>query len=202
MRRAAVVLFCSLSVAAHADRLISVPTARKIPYGIVRYEFRAEPKDTGKREHLLGLGIGTSFDMELRLDQQPGEKADGTFDLAYNYIAPIQGLVPGLSMGVQDALDRTPEGRRFFGAATFRQPFSTMNGDFPADVTLGVMGEKRWTPYVGVLVPFSKEFHLLAEHDGERISAGLELRPIPEINLRFQVRGQRTLVSVQATTRF
>jgi hypothetical protein len=202
MRRTAVLPIFLLAALGHADRLIAVPTARKIPYGTVRYEFRGEPRQVGERENLLGLGIGTSFDMELRLDQEPGERSVGTFDFSYNYIAPLAGLVPGLSMGIQDAMDRTEDGRRFFGAATFRQPFSTLNGDFPADMTIGFFAAKHWSPFVGVLVPFSKEFHLLAEHNGNRIAAGFEYRPIPVLNLRFQVRGQRPLLSAQLTTRF
>ncbi|AIE84288.1 hypothetical protein [Fimbriimonas ginsengisoli] len=202
MRRAFVLTLIASAAIGHADRLITIPTARKLPYRTVRYEFRGEPKQIGERENLIGLGIGTAFDMELRLDQEPGERAVDTFDFAYNYISAIPGLTPGLSLGVQDAVDRTADGRRFFGAATFREPFTTINGDVPADITLGVFAGRHWSPFVGVSIPFSKEFHLLVEHNGFRISSGIEYQVSSLLNLRAQVRDHQTLLSLQLTRRF
>jgi len=202
MRLALVIgLFAAASLV-QADRLITIPTGRKLAYGTVRYEFRLDPSGSGNPESLLGIGIGTSFDMELRTEDQPGQRTTGTFDLAYNFLGAVPGLLPGLSLGVQDALDQTRDGRRFFAATTFREPFETLNGEFPADITLGMFIAKKSTPFVGVEVPFSKEFHLLAEHNGIRIAAGAEYRPIPLINLRAQVIGQRSFVSVQVFSKF
>ena len=191
-----------LAAVAPADRLITIPTGRKLPYGTVRYEFRYQPFEGGTQENLLGLGISTAFDMEIRTDRGIGESTTGTFDIAYNLIAALPGLSPGISFGVQDALDHTPDGRRFFGVVTFREPFSTINGDFPADITVGVMGAKKVTPIVGVEVPFSKEVHLLVEHNGLRIASGMEFRPKPWLNLRAQIIGTRTELSAQVTTHF
>ena len=202
MRLAGVVALTLGAALAQADRLITIPTARKLPLGTVRYEFRGETVSHGETENFLAAGISTSFDMELRTIDEPGRKTEGTFDLSYNFVAPIPGLTPGLSLGLQDATDKTPDGRRFFGAATFRPQFSTLNGDFPADVTLGVFGGRHWSPFVGVLVPFSKEFHFLAEHNGERIAVGFEYRPVQLFNLRYQVIGKRSELGAQVTTKF
>lgn len=202
MRRTAVLFLFAAAAVGYGDRLITIPTARKLPVGTVRYELRLEPGSDGQQENLLGVGISPYLDGELRTFRDRGGRDVVTGDLAYNYIAAIQGLSPGFSLGVQDIADRTPEGRRFFVATTFRQPASTINGDFPMDITLGVLSAKHTTPYVGVLVPFSKEFHFLAEHDGERIGVGAEFRPTSWLNLRAQEIGSRTLFGFQATTHF
>lgn len=202
MRRIVGLLPFFLLASAQADRLITVPTARKISYGTVRYEFRREPTSDGQRENLLGIGVSPSFDLELRTFQDRGGNAEGTFDFSYNYIAAIPGFSPGISFGVQDVADKTLDGRRFFLAFTSRQPLSTLNGDYPADITLGVMGERSWTPYVGVSIPFSKEFHALAEHNGNRVSAGFEYRPFEWVNFRAQAMGNRMVLGVQLTTHF
>lgn len=202
MRLAASLAVLFLAAASQADRLITVPTARKIPIGTVRYEFRLDPASNGFRENLLGIGINTFMDMEIRNESGGGRPDALTFDLSYNVIAPLPGLTPGLSFGVQDALDKTPDGRRFYGAFTSRETFTTANGDYPADITLGIIGGKVVTPFVGVLLPFSQEFHILAEHNGLRISAGAEYRVRPWLNLRAQVQGRIPQYGAQVTWKF
>ncbi len=202
MRRLAALSLLGLASLASADRVLTVPTARKLTYGTVRYEFRAEPKQRGAREHLLGVGIGPAYELELRTEWKNDRVSVGTFDFAYNLIAPIPELSPGISFGVQDALDQTFDGRRFYLATTFRPIFSTVNGDVPADVTLGLFQGRYTHPFVGVSLPFAREFRLLAEHNGFRPQAGFELRPRPNLGLRIAFRERQTLTSLQYSTRF
>lgn len=202
MRRIAPLVFLALAASASADRLLTVPTARKIPYGTWRYEYRAEPDGSGQQENLLGIGIGTSFDMEVRSLRDRGwDDTKLTTDFSYNYIGALQGLVPGISVGVQDAANITPTGRRYFGALTFREPCATADGDYPLDLTLGLFAAGHFSPYVGLLLPFSKKIHLLAEHDGYRIAVGGEYRPYDWLNIRVQTFESRPLLSVQLTRR-
>lgn len=191
-----------LSAVAAADRLITIPTGRKLPFGTVRYEFRAEPKQRGAREHLLAAGIGTSFEIEARTSWLQDDRGTGTFDLAYNVIAPIPDLSPGISFGVQDAMDETEDRRRFYAAITFRPYFTTANGDTPGEVTLGVLQGEYTHPFVGVGIPFTREFRLLAEHNGLRPAAGFEYRPKPNLGFRIQFREHQTMASLQLTTKF
>lgn len=202
MRRTAVIALVALAAIGQADRLITIPTARKIPFETVRYEFRAEPTSDGQTENLLGFGITNSFDGELRTFQDRHGKAITTGDLAYNYISPIAGFTPGFSAGFQDVANQTATGRRFFVATTFRQQLTTLDGDYPADITIGFFGAKRSYAFVGVQIPFSKDFHFLAEHDGTRIATGFEYKANSLINLRAQFIGARTVLSLQATKHF
>ena len=202
MRPVAVLAMLGLAAVAAADRLITIPTGRKLPYGTVRYEFRSEGKQRGTREHLLAAGIGTSFELEARTSWLDKDRGAGTFDLAYNVISPIPDLSPGISFGVQDALDQTEDRRRFYTALTFRPYFITANGDVPGEVTLGIMQGEYTHPFVGVGIPFSREFRILAEHNGLRPAAGFEYRPKPNYAFRFQFRERQTLLSLQLTTKF
>ncbi|MGV3614464.1 MAG: hypothetical protein ACO1SV_03930 [Fimbriimonas sp.] len=202
MRRVAALAMLGLAATAAADRVLTVPTGRKIPFGTVRYEFRAEPKQRGAREHLLGVGIGTSFELEARTNWLDDSHTRGTFDLAYNVIAPLPDISPGISFGVQDALDETEDRRRFYAAITFRPVFTTANGDTPADVTLGLFQGEYTHPFVGVSLPFTREFRVLAEHNGLRPAAGFEYRPRPNLGFRIQFRESQTLASLQLTTKF
>lgn len=202
MRPVIVVALLGFAALASADRVISVPTGRKLPFGTIRYEFRAEPVQRGNEEHLFAAGIGTSFEIEARTSWLEKDRGSGTFDLAYNLIAPIPDLSPGISFGVQDALDQTQDRRRFYAAITFRPYFITANGDVPGEVTLGIFQGEYTHPFVGVGIPFSRELRLLAEHNGFRPAAGFEYRLKPNIGFRMQFRQRQTLASLQLTTKF
>jgi hypothetical protein len=202
MRRVVWLPLLALVAISDADRLITIPTARKLPFKTIRYELRFQPDSFGTRESLLGIGIGPAFETELRSLQIPSMGSTNTFDFAYNYIAAFPGVSPGISVGVQDAADQTREGRRFYGVTTYRVPCTTANGDYPADVSLGMYAGRHWSPFVGVLIPFSQEIHLLAEDNGSVIAAGFEYRPTPSLNLRFQVRDNRPLMGFQWMTHF
>lgn len=192
----------SIAAISLADRLITIPTGRKVPFGSVRYEVRFEPSRSGAQEQMMAVGVNSFVDMELRADRERGARDAGTFDLSYNYIAPIQGISPGISFGVQDAVDHSSDGRRFFGVITYREPYNTLDGEYPADITLGIFAGKHWSPFVGVSIPFSKAFHFLAEHNGNRVSAGFEFRPASWINLRSQEVGRHSEIGVQLTSHF
>jgi len=168
-----------------------------------RYEYRAEPTVGGEIQNFLGLGIGKSFELDLRDFRPAGGQSVNTLDLSYNLISAFPGgVAPGVSFGVQDAANVTPDGRRFFAVTTFRNTMDEISGNVYADITLGFQVGSLTSPFVGVSVPFTSHLYLLAEDNGFRINAGLEFRPSSRMALRFIVREQRTLLSLSATSRF
>ena len=188
---------------ASADQLIDIPTARKILFEDVRYEFRAEPVVRGDIQHFLGIGIGKSFELDVREIQNSGTSPVGTFDFSYNFITAFPGgAAPGVSFGVQDAENLTKDGRRFYAVTTFRNGLDELSGNLYADVTLGFQCGSLTSPFVGVSLPFSNTVYLLAEDSGFRVSAGIGFHPAPKIDVRFITRDQKMLLSVSATSRF
>jgi hypothetical protein len=154
-------------------------------------------------EHYLGVGLTTSWELEVRSQNLGLPTAQTTFDLTYNYLSPLTNLTPGFSIGVQDVINKTAEGTRPFIAITFREGFQVVNGEFPADLTLGMsFVQKRLYPIVGASIPFSEGVRLMAEHDGFRISAGFELKPIKPLALRFIVRERSSLFGFTFQARF
>ncbi len=192
----------ALCAFAQADRLIDIPTARKIPFGKFRYEFRSEPFTGGSNEHYLGLGITTAFELDLRCFQTSGEKQLGTFDGSYAFIAAIPGISPGISLGFQDGLDKTEDGRRIYLATTFREPLQVGNDTIRADVTFGVQTGRFTSPFVGFTLPFGRQLYLVGEHNGARITAGIELRLAQNVVVRYLSRGSQTLITLSASTVF
>ena len=201
-RIAVIAASLAFSAVASADRLITVPTARKIPVGFGRYEFRGVPKSGGAHESLIGVGLTTLYEMELRTSSLDGGGERGTFDLAYNVIAPIPELAPGISFGIQDVLGRTQDHRRYYAAVTYRPYVLTANGEMPADVTIGMIQGPYLHPFVGVMLPLAHELRLLVEHNGYRGAAGVEYRPRANFALRWQFRDRQNMASVQYTFHF
>jgi len=195
----------SLSVvasSAFADELIDIPTARKISFEDVRYEFRFEPDLRGSNQQYLGIGVGKSFELDLRDIHNTGVAPVGTFDVSYNFIAALPGLAPGFACGVQDAANLTADGRRYYFVTTFRNEMDDIPGNVYTDLTLGFQTGSLTSPFVGVSMPFSKTFYLLAEDSGFRVSAGFELRPLPRVSVRFVVRNSQSLLSLSASGKF
>lgn len=203
MRLRALLLFLfPLCALAHGDRLVLVPTARKLPFRTVRYELLSQAGSSQVVEHYLGLGIGKSFELELRTQRWASASTVGTFDVGYNFVAPVPDLTPGIAFGVQDAPDTTSDRRRFYFATTFRPTFSTANGDVAADITLGVYAGHQSSAFVGVGIPFSREVRLIAEHNGYRMTVGFEVRPHRSGALRVLVRERATLLGFSLMHRF
>ena len=202
MRLVPVLFLLLVATIASADQLIDVPTARKIPFLDVRYEFRAQPISSGYTSQFLGVGIGPSFELDIRDRVTPGFHSVGTVDFSYNVITNLPGISPGISLGVQDATNLTPEGRRFYAVTTFRNELDDLPGNLYADVTLGVQFGSLSSPFLGVSVPFSEKFYLIAEHSGYRVSGGFEVRPAPHIAIRWVAQEGSSFVSLSAMTKF
>lgn len=186
-----------------ADRVVTVPAGKKIQMGLARVEAMFELSGPKSSRWYLGAGLTEHLEIELQRDRLDQERTFDTFDVSWNQSAPIVDLAPGISFGVLDVLGKTPDGRRAFGAVTFRVGLEgeTVN-DVPLEVTIGAQTQRRHAIFVGAVVPFSSKFKLLAEHDGERITFGPEVRPSPVFALRLVIREGRPLGSVSLTKRF
>lgn len=192
-----------VSAAACADRLINIPTARKIQWGTYKFEYRAEPHEKGVQETFLGIGVTEALEVQARASNLDSGHSIGTLDVAYNFISPITGFTPGFAVGVLDVLNKMPDGRRPYFVTTFKEGFYTIDGEVPADITLGFCFEQtRMYPMVGVSIPFSSQFRTLAEHDGKRLSAGVEARPAPNLGIRFTIEDRHSLFGLQYQHRF
>lgn len=194
---AALVALASL---AGADRLITVPTARKLLDGSVRLESLRQFGAGGNGTDYLAVGLGPSFEAEARLLERTGRDPRLTGDLTYNVISPLTGFAPGLAFGVQDIAGATRVGPRGFVCATIRNGFD--HGNVPFDVTTGLFVGRRSSPYVGVSVPVYRWLRLLAENDGQQGQAALEATPLRGFRVRLVGARGQVLGSLGYTARF
>lgn len=203
MRFLSAVLLLLVAATVRADRLVTIPVGKKVLNRTFRIEGLFDPADWGRGRFSLAAGLTQNIDAEIYHDRLSSGRNFTSFDVAYNQSAPITDLTPGISVGLLDALNETELGRRLFGAITFRVGLQgdTVN-DVPLEVTIGAATNVRHPIFVGVLLPFSPSYRILAEHDGERITAGFEFRPGPGVVARALFRRDRTLVSLSLTHRF
>lgn len=192
-----------LGSSALADRFITIPTGSKIPFRTTRAELMIEPTRDANAYLFLGIGIGKTFEIEIRGEAFSGVDDVLTADIAYNLNSPLVDLAPGISFGVLDLADNTSEGRRGYFAITIRQAQQIdFPGGTPLEFTVGASFGRLHTPFVGAMVPFSDDFRLLFEHSGYRLSAAMEFRSRQAPTIRLVFREHETLLSFSGVARF
>jgi hypothetical protein len=187
-----------------ADRLISIPLGRKIPFEMFKIDSFVELSHGRTWDRFLGVGLTPDIEIDYHGERRAGGPMRDTFDASYTYLTPIINQSPGISLGVQDGLNRTADGRRFYLALTFREAVDNIgNGNLPLEATIGVFMGPRTAGFVGVSIPFSDALRLLAEHDGTRISAGLEYRALKDtFGLRILTRDSEVMLGANLRLRF
>jgi hypothetical protein len=187
-----------------ADRLITIPRGGKIPYGTVRGEYMFEPSRTGSFYGFFGFGLTTFFDAEVVSDQLQGEEHFTSLDIAFNLNAPLSGLAPGISVGMLDAADQSPQGRRFYAAVSIQDSGSSgpFSGNAAVETTIGIETGTTLRGFVGVSLPVSEKLRFLAEVHNGLISAGAELKTEKGPFFRLVFRSTQTLLSVGSSVHF
>lgn len=192
-----------LSTYANADKLITIPTGTKITLNTLKLEGLFEQSRNRNSRYYIGAGITDSFDAHITGEVFDGRRMRTSVDFSYNYIPPITGIGPGISVGVQDVLGVTRDGRRFFLAITNKEGFlDSEGGRVPAEFTFGGYFGSVSRPFVGVALPFTDYVKFMAEFNGQRINAGVELRPTPNLGLRAIFERRDVLLGAQVTVRF
>lgn len=203
MRAFLPVFVLGLSSFAFADRLITIPTGTKIKLDTVKLEGLWEQSRNRSSRYYIGAGITNAIDAQLTGEKFEGRRLRNSFDVAYNYIPPIIGIGPGISFGVQDVLGVSRDGRRYFLAITTREGFAdSVSGLIPAEITIGAYFGAVNSPFVGVMLPFTDYVRFMAEFNGMRINAGLEIRPTSDIGIRAIFDTNDVLVGAQISVKF
>jgi len=204
--RCPLLLALSLGIAsvAVADRLITIPLGRKIPFDDFKFDTFIDLSNGQTWDRFVGFGLTPDFEIDYhgeRIDKGPMRD---TLDFSYNYLTPVINQSPGISVGVQDALNRTAERRRFYVATTWRQAVDNIgNGNLPMEITLGVAQGLELKPFVGVSLPIAESVKLLVEHDGYKLATGIEFRASKSgFGARLIVRDQEMMVGANLILRF
>jgi len=191
---------------AQADRLIRIPTGLRLKNG----EFRGElvwpqGKSDPARTYLEG-GMGRAFEVGLegqRWRGSRGELLQAGVNLSYQYVVPVPDLIPGISVGVLDLFNHTHDRIGVYGAATWKfiPPLSLFAED-AAEVTLGLGLGRHEGLFFGAALPLGPPLRLLSEYDANRITAGIELRPVLGLQLRWLFFEGGNEIGVSYRTRF
>ena len=187
-----------------ADRIILVPTGSKLLKNMARIEFMTEltRRRTDNRT-MIGFGVTKEIEVEFVLDRFAPNARLGTFNLGYTYLGPIIDTSPGITIGVQDAMNRTREGRMMYVAFTYRMGLDgRFNSGVPLELTVGGGFGDRSGVFTGVIMPFTWQFRFMAEHDTRAITAGFDFRPVRGAAIRLMWREGTPIGSIRYTMRF
>ena len=202
MRGWVLLFFVGFGSSAFADRVIDVPIGRSLAMGTFQYSDLEAMNQIGARDRYIAYVPITGVEVAYRERSRPAESGHATFDLAYNLIAPVAALAPGVSFGVLDALNQTLDGRRTYVAVTFRELLDVGEKGSNGEVTMGVQFGSLNTGFVGASIPLSSNFRLLSEHNGARISAGFELAIARTVKARVVTQDGTLLLGLNMSHRF
>lgn len=202
MRAIFTIGLCALSISCFADHLIRIPVGRKIPYLEARLEHLFDQTEPRRNRTRLDFGLTEAIEASLVVEDGWGRGRVESFDVSYNVLPPLTNIAPGLSVGVTDGIGKTRDGRSFYVAATYRIGLTgRYNGDVPLEVSHGYAVGDHDGYFVGVTIPFRESFRLLAEHDGRRVNAALEFRPLKDVWVRWIHRPEQSLWSITLVKR-
>lgn len=194
MRALALALLALAATLAPADRLIAAPSGRKVTLGTVKFDSVWEGDGEKCLQSYVSYGLTTSLELSLGGEYVERHNALPTLDVAFTVTDPVVNYVPGIAIGVQDAFDNTYLRRRFYFAVSYDVGLTgRYNGDTPMQLTIGVGTGGHNGAFVGVVIPWTRQFRLLAEHDATRITAGAEFRPADGVWLRMLARDRRAV---------
>jgi len=202
VRSLLVISLLVLASTSFADRIVDVPTATRLRDDMARFEFLGVP-GRDRSQAWLGIGVAKSFELELTAEKFDSNAYVGSFNVAYNYILPITDLTPGVSLGMKDVLNRTRDGRSAYVAWTQRYGnIGELNQNVPTEFTIGASSQPDGPFFVGLMVPLAEHLRLLAEHNGKRLTAGVEMRPIPNVGVRLLFRQDENLAGLWVSAKF
>jgi hypothetical protein len=143
--------------------------------GTILYSDLEGANQGGSRDRYIAYSPLVGLEFGLRQRSRPTENGHFTVDAAYNLVAPVASLSPGISVGILDALNETQDGRRTYVAFTFRELLDVGDKGANGEATMGIQFGRINSGFVGVMLPFSPNFRFLVEHNGVRVSTGFEL---------------------------
>lgn len=191
-----------LTTVGFADRLITTPMGKKIPRNAAKLEFLSQPS----RDSVMGwigYGVNESIEIEFYGESFDSNKITPGLNLSYNYLSPITDLAPGISFGVLDVTDQTREERGVYAAITFYfGNDGELNQNEPTIFTLGGWSRNGGSFFFNAAFPFSEQFRLIGENDGDRLAAGLEFEPFEGASLKYLFVGGSPTVGFGLMKRF
>lgn len=196
------IVFAGVCAMSFGDRVIDVPVGRSLAMGTFLFSDLEGMNQGGSRDRYFAYAplVGLEFGIRQRI--RPFESGHTTFDFAYNFVAPVAGFSPGISVGVLDGLNETLDGRRTYLAVTFRELLDVGNKGANSELTMGVQFGQLNSGFVGVMLPLSNNFKFLVEHNGARISTGFEFAIDKSIRARAITQDGLFLLGLNLSRRF
>jgi hypothetical protein len=184
------------------DRIVDVPIGRSLQMGTFQISDMEGMNQGSVHDRYVAYSPLHGFEFGIRQRTRPSETDKVTADFAYNIVAPVAALSPGISVGMLDALNATVDGRRTYVAVTFRELLDVGQKGSNGEATMGIQFGHINSGFVGVNLPLSNNFRFLVEHNGARISTGFELALDKKVKARIITQEGTLLMGLNLSRRF
>jgi hypothetical protein len=195
----------SLSSLASAERLIFIPTAKRLADFETRAEVLIEGLSLANRQNWLSAGFGGKFEVELYNEKlRNGLSERSSFNFSMNLLPALTDFGAGFAVGILDAANQTSAGRGVYGVFTLRSGnYEDQNAKSSTDLSLGFGTYPRFKGvFIGLRHPFTDYLKLLAEYDSRQTAFGFEVIPTRGMTLKWVAQEKQTFVGLSYSLRF
>ncbi len=191
MRRGWILLGIMLCACAHADRVIETPTGRLLYPHYLKAELGLLNSDRARERWLVNWRVGNYVELSAVRSGFTGV-AELT-GVQFNLYPEIPNYTPGISVGVTDLFDRSPNGRGYYLALSYSVPTlgeTPLDYDLRVHLGFGIRGVPAF--FIGFEIPLTNHLFALAEHTGRGINTALVWQPVPQLQVRASIIQNRT----------
>jgi hypothetical protein len=203
MRQTLMVALICVGATCWADREFLTPKGTKLLSNTLRSEGILSLRSPRRSLAYLGAGLGPAIDIEVVSEYLGSKFQPLSLDASYNVFPAVADFSPGISCGFQDLANQTSEGRSVYLAATWR---FNMDGDWnqntPLEFTLGVGVGRFRGAFYNCRLPIADSVRLFAEDDTHALTAGIEVRPTKDLQMKWAMRQSGSFLSVGYSVRF
>jgi hypothetical protein len=203
VRRFLFLLILASAGVARADWLVFIPSGEKLQFQTGRAEVGWAATTSKDTTTTVGFGLTHEIEVDWTTETIDPRGTIASFDTSYTFTDPVVNFLPGFTVGVQDALNDTAIGRRFYIATSYEVGMTGLyNSDTPMRLTIGAYTGGLNGPFVGIAIPFTHSFIGIAEHNSRDLTAGFQFKPTDDTYVEWLFRNNEVLWAAGFTMRF
>lgn len=194
-----------LSSLTFAERLIFIPTAKRLADFETKAELLVEGLSLANRQSWVSAGFGGKFEVEIYNEKLRSGLSDrSSMNFSMNILPALTDFGGGFAIGILDSANETVARRGIYGVFTFRSGnFDPQNSNSSTDLSVGFGTYPRFRGFfLGMRHPFTDNFKLLAEYDSRQAAVGFEVIPAPGMTLKWIAQEKQTFVGLSYSLRF
>ncbi|MEI6512075.1 MAG: hypothetical protein WCO51_02235 [bacterium] len=168
----------------YANRLINIPTSSMLAPRESEFNFAMLGSDPSKYYAWFNYGLTEQIEVSTTRASSVEQGEYTTMNAEWHVFPLVPGLLPGVSVGVEDILGQSSFGAGVYVVITHNIMLEggPDGRDFVLHLGIGSQGIKG--VFVGFEMPVTEKLTFIAEHDSRDVNLALQWQLSPDVNIR------------------